>query len=337
MNDEAADPGAILQLGLAFWGSKTLLSAVELGVFTTLAGGPQTREQLQAQLGLHPRAAGDFLDALVALDMLERTGLEYANTPATATFLDRNKPSYLGGILEMANARLYPFWGALTTALETGLPQSEVARGEDFFASLYADSDALAQFLHAMTGISMGVAVALATSFPWDRYGSVVDIGSAEGCVPVQIALHHPHVTATGFDLPPVQPAFETYAGSFGVADRVSFQGGDFFVDPLPRGDVLVMGRILHDWGLHEKLKLLRKGYEALPDGGALIVYDSIIDDERQENAFGLLMSLNMIIETEHGFDYTGADCLGWMTQVGFRDGYIQSLAGPDSMVVAIK
>ena len=338
MNDHAAtDPGAILQLGLAFWGSKTLLSAVELGTFTTLADGPQTRERLEMRLGLHPRAAADFLDSLVALGMLERTGQEYANTPATAQFLDSNKPTYLGGILEMANARLYPFWGALTTALKTGCPQSEVARGEDFFDSLYADSDSLAQFLRAMTGISMGVAVRLAENFHWDRYGSVADIGTAEGCVPVQIALRHPHLAATGFDLPPVQPVFEKYVGAFGLTERVSFEGGDFFADPLPRADVLVMGRILHDWGLDEKLELLRKAYESLPDGGCLIVYDTVLDDERRENAFGLLMSLNMLIETERGFDYTGPDCLGWMAQVGFRDGYVQGLVGPDSMVVGIK
>ncbi|MGH3734988.1 MAG: methyltransferase [Micromonosporaceae bacterium] len=331
------DPGATLQLGLAFWGSKTLLSAVELGVFTTLAEGPQTREHLQTRLGLHPRAAADFLDSLVALGMLDRTGPAYANTLATAQFLDRNKPSYVGGILEMANARLYPFWGALTAALETGRPQSEVARGEDFFGALYANGEALAQFLRAMTGISMGVALRLAESIRWDRYGSVADIGTAEGCVPVQIALRHPHLSATGFDLPPVQPVFEKYVASFGLTERVSFEAGDFFTDPLPRADVLVMGRILHDWGLDEKLELLRKAYEALPDGGSLIVYDTVLDDDRRENAFGLLMSLNMLIETDRGFDYTGRDCLGWLAQVGFRDGYVQPLVGPDSMVVAIK
>jgi hypothetical protein len=330
-------PDAILQLGLAFWGSKTLLSATETGVFTALADGPATCEQLQARLGLHPRAAEDFLDALVALRMLNRADGQYANTAATDFFLDRAKPSYVGGILEMANARLYPFWGSLTEAVRTGQPQNEVARGEDFFAELYQDPDRLAQFLHAMTGISMGVAVTLADVFPWDRYRSVADIGTAEGCVAAQLALRHPHLTACGFDLPPVGPMFDKYIESFGLSNRVWFQPGDFFLDPLPQADVVVMGRILHDWGLEQKLELLRKAYEAVPNDGAVIVYDSIIDDDRQANAFGLLMSLNMLIETREGFDYTGADCRHWLAQVGFRDSYVQHLVGPDSMVVGVK
>ena len=237
----------------------------------------------------------------------------------------------------MANARLYPFWGSLTEALRTGHPQNEAKVGENFFTALYQDPDRLEQFLHAMTGISMGDAHAIAEKFPWDRYQTVIDIGTAEGCVPVQVALRHPHLTGGGFDLPPVAPIFDEYVASFGLADRLRFHPGDFFADPLPTADVLVMGHLLHDWSLDEKLMLLRKAYEALPDGGALIVYESIIDDDRRANTFGLLMSLNMLIETQDGFDYTGADCQSWMADVGFQDTYVEPLAGPDSMVVGIK
>ena len=124
-------PGAILQVGLGFWGSKTLLSAVELGVFTQLGDGPLPGEELAARLGLHSRSRWDFLDALVALGMLEREDGAYRNTPHTALFLDRSSPSYIGGLLEMANARLYPFWGSLTDALRSGQPQNEVRRSEE--------------------------------------------------------------------------------------------------------------------------------------------------------------------------------------------------------------
>src|SRR5688572_9083842 len=106
-------PDAILQIGLAFWPAKTLLSAIELGLFTELASGPETFEGLRTRLGLHPRSARDFFDTLVALGFLDRHDGRYANTAATGLFLDRNKPSYVGGILEMANARLYRFWGDL--------------------------------------------------------------------------------------------------------------------------------------------------------------------------------------------------------------------------------
>ena len=147
----------------------------------------------------------------------------------------------------------------------------------------------------------------------------------------------HDHVTGGGFDLPPLEPIFDSFVSGFGLGERLSFTAGDFFADPLPEADVLVMGHILHDWDLDEKRLLLKKAYDALPDGGALIVYDAIIDDERRSNAFGLLMSLNMLIETPGGFDYTGADCCAWMEQTGFRDSYVEHLAGPESMVVGIK
>jgi precorrin-6B methylase 2 len=331
-------PDAILQLGFAFWGSKALLSAIELGVFSELAdAGALDGEALRQRLGLHPRSAMDFLDALVALGMLEREDGHYANTPATELFLDRAKPSYVGGILEMANARLYGFWGALTEGLQTGALQNEAKGGEDFFEALYADPARLAQFARAMSAISGGAAQAIAAKFPWRDYGSVIDIGCAEGAVAVQVALAHEHITGGGFDLPALAPIFDSYVARFGLAERLSFTAGDFFADPLPKADVLVMGHILHDWDLDEKRRLLQRAFDALPDGGALIVYDAIIDDERRSNAFGLLMSLNMLIETPGGFDYTGADCCAWMKETGFRDSHVEHLTGPDSMVVGIK
>jgi hypothetical protein len=332
-----ATPDAILQLGLAFWGSKTLLSAVELGVFTQLAHGPLNADVLTSRLGLHPRAARDFLDALVALGMLGRDGDVYRNTPATALFLDREKPSYVGGLLEMANARLYRFWGDLSEALKTGEPQNEMKRGENFFEKLYAEPRRLAGFLQAMTGISMGAALAMAEKFPWSDYRSFADLGSAQGALPVQVALAHPHLKGVGFDLPPVQPHFEAFAASHGLANRLSFQGGDFFADALPAAEVYVMGHIVHDWDLAQKRFLIRKAYDALPPGGALIVYDAMIDDDRRQNAFGLLMSLNMLIETPGGADYTTADCKTWMREAGFRQVRAEHLVGPDSMVIGVK
>jgi hypothetical protein len=335
--DDHPTPEPIMQLGLAFWASKTLLSAIELDVFAVLATGPRERATLTKDLGLHERSARDFLDALVALGMLDRDLDEYRNTPATDLFLDRAKPSYIGGLLEMANARLYPFWGSLTEALRTGEMQNEAQSGGDFFGVLYQEPDRLKQFLTAMSGASMGAAVTIAEKFPWDRHQRIVDVGAAQGCVPVQVALRHPHISGGGFDLPPVGPIFDEYVASFGLGERLRFHPGDFWSDPLPDSDVYVMGHILHDWNLEEKHSLLHKAYDALPAGGALVVYDAIIDDERRHNTFGLLMSLNMLIETPGGFDYTGADCTSWMHNVGFREIYVEPLVGPDSMVVGVK
>ena len=326
-----------MQLGTGFWGSKTLLSAIELGVFTELAKGPLDAAALAKRLQLHPRSARDFFDALVALGMLKRTGQRYADTAETTLFLDRAKPSYVGGILEMCNARLYRFWGSLTEGLRTGNPQNEVKTGEDFFGTLYADPQRLEGFLKAMTGLSVGSAKIIAKKFPWKKYRTFVDVGCAQGGVAVEIALTHKHLTGDGMDLPVVQPVFEAYAQARGVAQRLRFHPGDFFKVPLPKSDVIIMGHILHDWNLDEKIMLLRKAYEALTAGGALIVHEALIDDARKENAFGLLMSLNMLIETHGGFDFTGADCRKWMKEVGFKRTQVTRLAGPDGMVVGFK
>lgn len=333
----ALTPAGILELGLGFWASKTLLSAIELGVFTELAKQPLTAGQLTEQLGLHPRSARDFFDALVALRMLEREEERYSNTEETDYFLDRNKPTYAGGMLEMANARLYGFWGCLTEGLRSGEPQNEIRGGENLFQALYSDPDRLRLFLQGMSGISMGAARAMASKFPWADYSSFLDIGCAQGCLPVQVALAHPHLQGGGFDLPAVQPVFEEYVAAQGLASRLRFHPGDFARDPLPSADVLVFGHILHDWDLEEKRMLIRKAYDALPEGGAMIVYEALIDDDRRKNAFGLLMSLNMLIETPGGFDFTGADCSGWMREAGFRETRVEHLVGPDSMVIGIK
>jgi len=337
MSDQL-NPERILQTGLAFWPAKTLLSAIELGVFTELARGPESLESLRGRLGLHERSARDFFDTLHTLGFLTRIGDRYGNTPETDLFLDRKKPSYVGGILEMANHRLYPFWGGLTEALRTGQPQNEVKHGgPGLFETLYADPARLKQFLAAMTGISHGANMTIARQFPWKEYRTFVDVGAAQGDLAAQVALANPHLRGIGFDLPEVEPIFEEYVGNLGVADRVTFAAGSFFEHPLPHADAVMMGHILHDWDLSTKKMLVRKAFDALPNGGALIVYEAIIDNDRSKNAFGLMMSLNMLIETHGGFDYTGADCEGWMLEAGFTRTRVEGLVGPDSMVVGIK
>ena len=331
-------PEKIMEVGLGFWASKTLLSAVEMEVFTELARHPEDLKTLQGRLGLHPRSARDFLDALVALGFLERVDGIYRNTPETDLYLDKKKPSYIGGILEMANHRLFGFWNHLTEALRSGKPQNELkGGGEPLFTTLYADPARLKEFLSAMTGISHGANLAIAGQFPWTNYQHFVDVGTAQGDLAAQVALANPHLSGIGFDLQEVEPIFEEHALKNGLSKRLRFVGGDFFNDPLPHSDVVMMGHILHDWNLAEKKLLIWKAYEAIPKGGALIVYESIIDNDRSKNAFGLLMSLNMLIETTEGFDYTGADCEGWMKEIGFRETRVEHLVGPDSMVIGIR
>ena len=332
-------PDHLLNVAFGFAASKAVLSAVELGVFTHLAGnGPRTAAELTEALGLHPRAARDFFDTLVALKFLVRDGGgRYYNSPAADVYLDRAKPTYLGGMMEMANARLYKFWGNLTQGLKTGEPQNELRDEPDLFDRLYADPALLRNFLSAMTGLSRCAGRAIAEKFDWAAYRTVVDVGCAQGAVPVEVALRHPHLRGGGFDLPAVRPVFEDFVADNGLSERLRFYPGDMFKEPLPRADVLVMGHILHDWGMEAKRELVRKAYEALPPGGAFIVHDAMIDDDRRTNVGGLLMSLNMLIETRHGFDYTGAECKQWLRDAGFRAVSQEHLGGADSMVVGIK
>jgi predicted O-methyltransferase YrrM len=342
MSTAELNPSHIMQAGLGFWASKTLLSAVELGLFTQLAQKPMTGAEIGRGLGLHPRAVPDFPDALVALGFLDRAGdgadATYSNTAETALFLDRNNEHYVGGILEMANARLFGFWADLTEALRTGAPQNETKHsGEPMFAKLYEVPERLEQFMNAMSGVSAGNFRMLAQKFDFSRYKTLCDVGGATGQLSCMVAAAHPHIHCTSFDLPNVMPIAQRHIAAAGLEGRVTARGGDFFADPLPKADVVTMGMILHDWNLEKKKLLVRKAYDALPEGGAFIVIEALIDDARRQNAFSLLMSLNMLIEFGDAFDYSGADFAGWCREAGFQRFEVIALAGPSSAAVAYK
>ncbi|HVQ08114.1 MAG TPA: methyltransferase [Allosphingosinicella sp.] len=335
-------PAPILEIGMGFWASKTLLSAVELGLFTALAARPMTAAELERALGLHPRATCDFLDALVALGLLGRRGDgaegRYMNTPATALYLDRASPRYVGGLLEMANSRLYPFWGDLTPALRTGKPQNEIKQnGISMFDELYADPARLEQFMGAMSGVSRANFEAFAETFDFSRFASHVDIGGATGQLASIVAARHPHLASRSLDLPVVRPIAERHIKEAGLAGRVTAGEIDFLTDEFPAADLITMGMILHDWNLDHKKMLIAKAFRALPEGGAFVAIENIIDDARRENAFGLMMSLNMLIEFGDAFDFTGADFTSWCLEAGFSRCEIVPLAGPASAAIAWK
>lgn len=336
------DPTHIMQIGMGFFGSRTLLTAVELDLFTELGRGKMTGAQIAERLGLHPRAIPDFPDALVALGLLRRDGdgpeALYGNTVESAVFLDKEGAQYLGGILEMASSRLYGFWGNLTEALKTGRPQNEIKdSGEPLFAKLYAAPERLEQFMHAMAGTSAGNFSALAKKFDFSNYKTLCDVGGATGQLACMVAAENPHMQCVSSDLPKVEPIAKKAIEAAGLSHRVSTAVVDFFKDPLPKADVITMGMILHDWNLEKKKHLIKLAYDALPRGGAFIVVEALIDDARRENSFGLLMSLNMLIEFGDGFDYSGADFKDWCSEAGFDRFEIIPLAGPSSAAVAYK
>ncbi len=335
-------PARIMEVGMGFWPAKVLLSAIELGLFTELGVNSMTGRELQLALELHPRANPDFFDTLVALRFLERDGdgpeARYSNTEETALFLDRHSSQFMGGFLEMANARLYRFWGDLTDGLCTGKPQNEIKHtGASMFAELYSRPERLEQFMDAMSGISAGNFQSFADKFDFSRYQTLCDIGGATGQLSMLVAKKHPHLRCTSADLPAATRIAQRKIAAAGLADRVSTASLDFFTEPLPKADVITMGMILHDWNLEKKMHLIRAAYDALPPGGAFVVIENLIDDARRENAFGLLMSLNMLIEFGDAFDFTAADFFGWCREVGFSTTEVIPLSGPASAGVAYK
>lgn len=335
--DDNMAPDRLIEIGSGYRSAKVLLAAVELDLFTTLSEGALDESSLAQAVGLHPRGARDYFDALVALGLLQRdeTG-QYSNVPEATAFLVRNSPTYLGGIFDQFNTREYSMWSTLTDALRTGKPQTGIDESTHF-AKLYSDPARFRTFVEAMTAGSLPAAQAIAAQFPWSRYKSLVDVGTAQGCLPVQVASAHPHISAAGFDLPELGSAFEKYAQDNGLSSRLAFYPGNFFRDPLPKADVVVLGRVLHNWDLQTKLMLLQKAYDALPTGGAILLYDILIDDDRRASATGLLSSLNMQVWTAAGFGYSGADCIDWMQQVGFRGTNVARLVGGQSMVSGSK
>ena len=341
------DPSRIMQLGMGFWASKVLLTAVKLKLFTLLAGGALPAKNIKEKLGLgaSDRHVYDWLDALVSLGLLERKGLLdealYSNAEDTDFFLDKTKCSYTGGILEMANNRLYKFWNDLEDGLRTGQPQNE-GKGKpqanmEFFTELYKDEEKLQKFMDAMTGIQNGNFMMLVNKFDFGKYNTLLDLGGADAALSIQVCLRHPNVECTTYDLPPVAPLAQRKIAQFNLSNRIRVAGGDFLKDDLHKADIVTMGNILHGLNEETKQQLVKKVYELLPEGGALMTIENIIDNERRQNTFGLLMSLNMLIENGDAFDYTMADFERWTTAAGFKRTELLSLAGPTSAAVAYK
>jgi hypothetical protein len=337
-------PENIMKIGTGFWASKILLTAVSFQLFTRLAEKKTMKaNDIKNILGLKctDRNVYDFLDALTVFGFLKREGILdtaiYSNTPDTDTFLDKNKPSYIGGILEMMNNRLYTFWGSLGEGLLTGLPQNEIKKSEDFFGLIYSDPEKLKGFINAMSGIQMGNFMAFAQKFDFTKYKTLIDVGGSAGLLSLMVARHNAHMRCTSFDLPPVEPVANATIQQFGLSDQVNTASGDFFTMPIPNADIVVMGNILHDWDEENKISLMKKAYDALPANGAFVAIENIIDSERKQNVFGMMMSLNMLIETGTGFDYTFADFNRWANIAGFKSTSIIPLTGPSSAAIAYK
>ncbi|MCW2652347.1 MAG: methyltransferase [Mycobacterium sp.] len=334
-----AGPQSVVEVGMAFWSSRVVLTAVEFGLFTELAAGPLSAHEIIERLGWHRRAGGPVLDALVGMRLLRRDPAgRYSNSRRGALFLDRGRPSYLGGLMELSSKRLFDLWSGLGGLLQTGRPEAGEECGDnEFFSALYRDPAALRSFLVGMTGISTGEAMLIAARFPWKEFRTFVDIGAAQGALPVRVALTHPHLSGVSYDLAAVRPIFEEYVASFRLGERLRFTAGDMHDGPLPAADVICFGHVLHGYGETERRELIAKAYAAVPAGGALLIYDAMVNPNRRRNFASHLSSLNIMLETREGFEATTTQCAEWLRAAGFVRVTTRHLIGPTSMVFGYK
>ncbi|XMO86989.1 methyltransferase [Algibacter sp. AS12] len=338
-------PAAILQMGTGFWASKVLLTAVNFELFTHLATHPSMSAKKiknTLQLKCSNRNLFDFLDCLTGLGFLVREGLlesaNYSNTVDTDIFLDKSKPSYMGGLLEMQSDQGWKVWAKLDEGLRTGLIQHDMQDNEaSIFDFVYKDPAQFKKFVNGMTGVQMGNFIAFSKTFDFSKYKTMVDAGGSAGVLSVMVAQNNPNMSCSSFDLPMLETMANETIQKFQISDRVKSVSGDFFKDGLPKADVITMGNVLHDWNEETKIKLMQIAYNALPEGGVFVAIEHVIDNERRKNVFGMMMSLNMLIETGDGFDYTFDDFIGWAKQVGFKSTTLLPLAGPSSAAIAYK
>ncbi|MGC5021017.1 methyltransferase [Micromonospora sp. DT47] len=327
---DTSRPAGIIRLANSFCDAKALLTAVDLGLFTTLRSGPATEDEIREKLGLHGRGLSDWLDLLVELSLLEHSDGRYRNAAGADQFLVSGERSYIGGFLERSNRNLYPAWGRLTDALRTGQPQS----GSSFDA-VVQNPRILSQFINSMDALTRTLGPQLIAAYDgWGGYRSVLDVGGCRGSLAAQIVTANPNLTGHVFDLPQMEPFFDEQAAEKSLTDRLTFHGGSFFTDPLPTADIVVMGHVLHDWDREQRRFLVEKAYQSVNPGGVLLVYDRMLDraSSRVEN---LVISLDMLLVTDGGSEYTVGEVTEHAKNAGFETVESRLLGDDDTLVVA--
>lgn len=325
---DVSTPAGILRLCNAFCDAKALLTAVELDLFTTLRSGPMTEEEIRQRLELHGRGLRDFLHLLVALGLLEKAGEGYRNASGTERYLVRDEPAYVGGFLHRANNNLYPAWGRLTEALRTGKPQ---AAGD--FEQVIKNPKVLGQFIGMMDALTQVLGPQLVEVYDWSGYRTVLDVGGCRGNMAAQIVKASPGLTGRVFDLPQMEPFFTEHMAGLGLAGRVDFHGGNFFHDPLPSADLVVLGHVLHDFDREQRRFLVHKACRAVSPGGALLVYDRMLDDE-PDHVENLVISLDMLLVSDGGSEYPASEIQEHAAAAGFTSFDSTPLGDYDTLVV---
>jgi len=308
-----------MQIISGFWASKTLAAAVELDLFTQLSGRGVDIHQLSQLLELHPRPAEMLLSGCASLGLLEKRGERYHNSPLSEEFLVRGKPYYFGGVITLLDRRLYLPWNRLPEAIKTNRAQTWGDQ-PGIFEAMSANPEEQRIFTEGMHSFSVQSGEAVAAAFDFLPYAHLLDVGGGSGAYCIEAARRYPHLRATVFDLPTALEIAREKIAEAAFSDRITTHPGDFFNEALPKGaDVVLLSMILHDWTPEKNRVILKRCFDALPSGGAVIVSELMMNDEKTGPASAALMSLNMLIETE-GRNYTWAEYTQWLKDVGFRE-----------------
>jgi precorrin-6B methylase 2 len=309
----------LMQMISGFWASKTLATAVELDLFTQLSGRGVDIRELSQLLELHPRPAEMLLTGCASLGLLEKRGERYHNSPLSEEFLVRGKPYYFGGVITLLDRRLYLPWNRLPEAIKTNRAQTWGDQ-PGIFEAMSANPEEQRIFTEGMHSFSVQSGEAVAAAFDFLPYAHLLDVGGGSGAYCIEAARRYPHLRATVFDLPAALEIAREKIAEAAFADRITTHPGDFFTEALPKGaDVVLLSMILHDWTPEKNRVILTRCFDALPSGGAVIVSELMMNDEKTGPASAALMSLNMLIETE-GRNYTWAEYTEWLKEVGFRE-----------------
>lgn len=332
------DPAPVLGLLNAFRKSKVLFAAVSLGVFDALATGPKPTAALATQLAADADALDRLLGACVMLGLLDRTSAGFANTPAAAAYLTSGSPSRVLGYLRYSDRVLWQMWDHLDDAVREGTHRWKQTYGWDapIFANFFKDEAAKREFLFGMHGYGLISSPQVANAVDLLKATTFVDLGGATGHLAVAACRRWPRLRAVVFDLPEAIPLAQEVVGKTDVADRVGFAAGDFFADPLPPGDMYALGRILHDWTEAKILTLLGKIHVALPPGGAVLIAEKLLHDDKAGPEWAVLQSLNMLVCTE-GKERTLGEYEALLTTAGFRDVTGYRTPSPLDVVLARK
>ncbi len=336
--DPSSDASVVLDLLEAFRRSKTMFAGVSLGVFDTLESGPRSAVALADALGMHAGALERLLDACVGLHLLKRSGSLYENTAAASAYLCSQSPTRMTGYLNYSNEILWKLWANLEDAIREGSNRWQQTFGWDgpIFSNFFKTDAAMREFLMGMHGQGLLSSPHVVAAFDLRPFRRLVDLGGATGHLAIAACRHYPRLRAVVFDLPAVGALSHEIIEASGVSDRVEFESGDFFVDPLPEGDLYALGRILHDWSESKVLALLERIFSQLPSGGGLLIAEKLLDEDKSGPRWALMQDLAMLLYTE-GRERTTSEYRALLEQVGFVEVVGATTATPLDAVLARK